>query len=298
MQIERRYTKENQSPYAEIPFRSADERDQKSRRLDRVQARQHGSARALVAGRDRRDRAEIFPQGRRARAPPPRRGGNRPLLPLALGRGRSAAAGVAEGKAHRRRDVGEASVRSPRRHLDLLGLEGRLFRNGSGRLRLLRRDALHAGHADGGAELAAMVQHRPALGLRHRRSEPGPLLRRSVHRQAREGGERLRASAAARLLHPVGRGRSRQRERDHGSVGARGAPVQIRLGHRLEFLEAPRREREALGRRPLVRPHVHSSRSATARRARSSRAAPRAAPRRWWWSTPITRTSRPMSTGR
>ena len=31
---------------------------------------------------------------------------------------------------------------------------------------------------DGGAELAAMVQHRPALGLRHRRPGPGPLLRR------------------------------------------------------------------------------------------------------------------------
>ncbi len=49
---------------------------------------------------------------------------------------------------------------------------------------LLRRDVLHAGAADGGAELAAMVQHRPALGLWHRRAVPGSLLRRLPHGQA------------------------------------------------------------------------------------------------------------------
>ena len=32
---------------------------------------------------------------------------------------------------------------------------------------LLRRDALHARPADGGPELAPVVQHRPALGVRH-----------------------------------------------------------------------------------------------------------------------------------
>ncbi|MGY4595212.1 hypothetical protein ACVWXL_002958 [Bradyrhizobium sp. GM22.5] len=52
------------------------------------------------------------------------------------------------------------------------------------------------------AELAAMVQHRSALGLRHRRSRPGPLLRRPLHRQADPVEILLRASAAARLLHP------------------------------------------------------------------------------------------------
>ena len=46
----------------------------------------------------------------------------------------------------------------------------------------------------------------------------------------------LRASAAARLLHPVDQRRPRQRGRDHGPVGARGAPVQVRLRHRLELL--------------------------------------------------------------
>ncbi len=61
-----------------------------------------------------------------------------------------------------------------------------------------------------GAELAAMVQHRPALGLWHRRAEPGSFLRRLRHRQAGEIAVGLRASAAARLLHPVDRRRSRQ----------------------------------------------------------------------------------------
>ena len=65
---------------------------------------------------------------------------------------------------------------------------------------------------------------------------------------------RLRASAAARLLHPVDRRRPRQRGRHHGPVGARGAPVQVRLRHRLELLLAARREREARGRRQVVRP--------------------------------------------
>ena len=44
-----------------------------------------------------------------------------------------------------------------------------------------------------------------ALGLRRRWPRPGPLLRRSVHGQADQVEVGLRASAAARLLHP-GRG--------------------------------------------------------------------------------------------
>ena len=133
-------------------------------------------------------------------------------------------------------DLGQAGVRPARRRLDLLGLEGRLFRCGRRRSGLFRRDALHAGATDGRAQFAAMVQHRPALGLRHRWAGAGPLLRRLRERQADQVQVGLRASAAARLLHPVGRRRPRQRGRHHGSVGARGAPVQIRLRHRHEFL--------------------------------------------------------------
>ena len=108
----------------------------------------------------------------------------------------------------------------------------------------------------------------------------------------------LRASPAARLLHPVDRGRSRQRERHHGPVGARGAPLQVRLRHRLQLLQAALGEREAVGRRQVVGPDELPAGSATARPAPSSRAAPRGAPPRWWWSTSITPTSRPTSTGR
>ena len=45
-----------------------------------------------------------------------------------------------------------------------------------------RRAPLHARHADGRAQQPAMVQHRAALGLRHRRPEPGSLLRRTSPR--------------------------------------------------------------------------------------------------------------------
>ena len=53
------------------------------------------------------------------------------------------------------------------------GWKGGYFDSRGGRPRVLRRALLHAGDADGGAELAAVVQHRPALGLRHRRPGQG-----------------------------------------------------------------------------------------------------------------------------
>ena len=49
-------------------------------------------------------------------------------------------------------------------------------------------------------------------------------------------------------------GRPRQRGRHHGPLGARGAPVQIRLRHRLQLLAPARRRRTPLRRRPLLRP--------------------------------------------
>ena len=58
------------------------------------------------------------------------------------------------------------------------GWKGGYFSSEEDAQRLLRRAALHAGEADGGAEFAAMVQHRPALGLWRRWPRPGPLLRR------------------------------------------------------------------------------------------------------------------------
>ena len=186
----------------------------------------------------RHPRPEIFPQGRRPGAAEARRGERRPLLPVALGprrggaRQRSPTASATSPSAIRARSSTASPAPGP---------------IGAGRAAistaeedaagLLRRAPLHAGDAEGGAELAAMVQHRPPLGLRHRRPEPGPLLRRLPHRPACTPREtRLRASAAACLLHPVGRRRPRQRGRHHGPLGARGAPVQVRLRHRHQLL--------------------------------------------------------------
>ena len=104
------------------------------------------------------------------------------------------------------------------------------------------------------AELAAMVQHRPALGLRHRRPGQGHYYVDHQTGELTTSDLGLRAPAAARLLHPVRRGRPRQRGRHHGPVGARGAPVQVRLRHRLQLLAPARRGREAVRRRPVVRP--------------------------------------------
>ncbi len=148
----------------------------------------------------------------------------------------AALAALPEAERSRRRAQREAGVRPAGRHLDLLGLEGRLLRFRGRRPRLLRRAALHAGDADGGAELAAVVQHRAALGLRHRRAGAGALLRRCQDRPSAGVVFRLRAAAAARLLHPEHRRRSGQRGRDHGPVGPRGAPVQVRLRHRHQLL--------------------------------------------------------------
>ncbi len=133
------------------------------------------------------------------------------------------------------------------------GWKGGYFDSEARCAELLRRAALHARLPARGAELAAMVQHRPELGLRHRRPGPGPLLRRRPDRRGPALRVRLRATAAARLLHPEHPGRPGQSGRDHGSLGARGAPVQIRLGHRHQLLEPARRERAAVRRRQVVR---------------------------------------------
>ena len=99
-----------------------------------------------------------------------------------------------------------------------------------------------------------MVQYRAPLGLWHRWPEPGSLLCGLRHRRGEGLDLGLRASPAACLLHPVDRGRPRQRGRHHGPVGARGAPLQVWLRHRHQFLQAPRRERAAVRRRQVLRP--------------------------------------------
>ena len=242
MRIERRYTKDGQSPYADIAFRltTSEIRNPDGSvvfKAENVEVPEFWSQVASDVLAQKYFRKAGVPC-----APEEGRGRDRAVLPVALGRRRGRARRAARERAHHRRGLVQAGVRPPGRHLDLLGLEGRLFRQRGRRAGLLRRASLHAGDADVRAELAAMVQHRPALGLRHRRPEPGPLLRRLQDRQADQVEDLLRASAAARLLHPVDHRRPRQRGRHHGPVGARGAPVQIRLRHRHQLLRAARRE--------------------------------------------------------
>ena len=61
------------------------------------------------------------------------RGERRPLLAVALRRRREGAGQAARGRALRLGDRRPAGLRPARRHLDLLGLEGRLFRHRGGR---------------------------------------------------------------------------------------------------------------------------------------------------------------------
>ncbi len=192
----------------------------------------------MEPGRLRHSRPEILPQGGCAGAPGADRRRGRAVLAVAPHRRFGGTGGPARSRALRRRNRRPPDLRPHGRNLDLLGLEGRLFRRRGGRPRVLRRDPADAGAPDRRAQLAAMVQHRALLGLWHRRSGAGSLLRRLPDRRAARLRQRLRAPAAACLLYPIGRRRSRQRRRDHGSLGARGAHLQIRLGLGIEFLEA------------------------------------------------------------
>ena len=126
------------------------ERDPQSGRLGRVPRRQRRGPGVLVAGRLRRSRAEVFPQGRRAGAAEEGRGRDRPVLPVALGRRRGGARRAA-------REASASSASTPSKQVfDRLagtwtywGWKGGYFDTRSRRAGLLRRAALHAGDADG-----------------------------------------------------------------------------------------------------------------------------------------------------
>ena len=146
MRIERRYTKEGQSAYADIKFRLTTSEIKNPDgsvvfKLDNVEV-----PRILVAGRLRRAGAEVFPQSRRPGRAEEGRGELGPLLPVALGpRRRRRSTSLPEKERIVGETLVETGVRSAGRHLDLLGLEGRLFRHRRRRPGLLRRASLHAG---------------------------------------------------------------------------------------------------------------------------------------------------------
>ena len=183
------------------------------------------------------------------------RGGRRAGVAAAPAARRAGAGRPAGGPALRRRDLGQAGLRPARRDLDLVGLEGRLFRQRGGRPGVLRRAALHARLPVRRAQLAAVVQHRPELGLRHRRPGAGPLLRRRP-RPARSGARprptsgRSRTPASSRasqddLVNPGGIMDLWVREARLFKYGS---------GTGTNFSQPARRERAALGRRQVVGP--------------------------------------------
>ena len=154
MRIERRYTKAEQSAYAGIEFRTtrSEIRNPDGSVVFKLDDIEVPAAWSQVA-------SDILAQKyfRKAGVPgPPEevRGERRPVVAVALGARRGGAGRPARGRALDLRTRCPPGLRPARRHLDLLGLEGRLFRRGGGRPRLLRRTALHARHPEGRAQLA------------------------------------------------------------------------------------------------------------------------------------------------
>ena len=177
MRVERRFTLEGKGPYAQVEFRKATSEIRNPDGSIVFQLKDIEVPGRLVPGRLRHHRAEIFPQGGHAGDRACR--SRKTIVPEWLWRKAADDAAMAElpeGQARGRRDQRQAGVRPAGRHLDLLGLERRLFRSRRRRQGLLRRDASSCWPADGGAELSAMVQYRPALGLWHRRAGAGPPL--------------------------------------------------------------------------------------------------------------------------
>ena len=170
-------------PYAGHGVRAAHLADRQSRRVGDLRGQGRHGADRLEPGRGRRPRPEVLPQGRGAQ-------GNEPVpeegVPEWLWRSAADQAGPRGDAA--RRSVRAGARRAPGlqpagRLLDVLGLEARLLRFRRRRARLPRRDVRDARAPSRRAELAAVVQHRPALGVRHFRPGARSLVRRSGRRR-------------------------------------------------------------------------------------------------------------------
>ena len=183
MRIERRYTKDGQSAYADIKFRLTTSEIQNPDgsvvfKLDNVEVPEFWSQVA----------SDVLAQKyfRKAGVPARLKKVEENSVPSFLWRSVADEAALAA-LPEKERTIGEHSSKQVFDRLagtwTYWGWKGGYFDSEARRAGLLRRAALHAGGADVRAELAAMVQHRPALGLRHRRPRPGPLLRRPLHRQ-------------------------------------------------------------------------------------------------------------------
>ena len=145
--VERRFTRAGESPYASVAFRlaSSEIRNPNGSVVFKLDGLEVPAAWSQVA-------VDILAQKyfRKAGVPARLKAVHEKGVPgvaVAPRRRRGRARRAAGGRALRRRDQRAAGVRPAGRHLDLLGLEGRLLRRRGGRARLLRRDALHAGAA-------------------------------------------------------------------------------------------------------------------------------------------------------
>ena len=253
MQIRRLFTRAGNSPYADIAFRLAasEIRNPDGSVVFRLDGRR-GPGR-LVAGRRRRPRAEVFPQGRRA-------GALRPVaedgVPAWLWRR------VAR-RARRWPSCPRASATAarpaPSRCSTASPAPGPI---GAGRAAISTARTTPAPSTTSCGTCWRARWPRPTrrngstpacTGPMASTARPRATTMSTTNRRGAGLDLGLRAPAAACLLHPVRRGRPRQRGRHHGSVGARGAPVQVRLGHRDQFLEPARRGERLSGGGTLVR---------------------------------------------
>ena len=139
MRIERRYTKEGQSPYADIEFRltTSEIRNPDGSVVFHADNVEVPSFWSQVA-------ADVLAQKyfRKAGVPARLKKVEEETVPSWLWRSvpdEEALEALPEKERIDRRALRQAGVRPARRHLDLLGLEGRLFRLRGGRARLLRR---------------------------------------------------------------------------------------------------------------------------------------------------------------
>ena len=196
MQIERRYTEPGGDPYAGVEFAERTSTHRQSGRLRRLRGNAAGPGR-VVAGRHRHPGAEVLPQGgrrRRARRPSPR-------TACPSGRRGPSRRPARRGERRDRRPPGDPP---PRRLLALLGRDARLLRHRRGRARRSTTSSptcsLHQIAAPNspqwfntGLNFAYGITG-PAQGHFYATRTTGEL--EAVRR-------RLRAPAAARLLHPV-----------------------------------------------------------------------------------------------
>jgi len=171
MRIERRFTKQG-NRLREIEFRKALSEIKKSGRLGGVPLGQYRCAGAILAGCRRHPGAEVLPQGRRAARLKKVEEND---VPSFLWRSVADEAELASCP----RPSATVPRSTPARSRPLagtwtIGLQGRLLQIGRRRQRF-RDELAICWRPARRAELAAMVQHRPALGLWHRWPEPGPL---------------------------------------------------------------------------------------------------------------------------